>query len=324
MPRDRDMEPLITKAEGDNVHPRKVDPNKIVDSFFYLSILYVSIYLAMGSILYYFVFTLKDNTSKDADYVDTIYFCLVTLTTVGYGDYHPHDDGGKLFTCVYILFGLGFIAYCLSYFVDKILAKQEEIVVKTIERNTHELMNDDEGQHTVHHLCCFSTTSREDKRLLLSSIWLLVLVSVGITVYDRVDDRTNFIESLYFVTVSISTVGYGDVSPNTTATKIFSILWLALTTLSFANTISAYIEYSSNKTIEKLRYKLIHKKIDLLDFNRMDENRDGILSKYEWLRYQIIEGKYPVDENDIDEIMDRYEQLDKDSSGQIMKSELGI
>ena len=82
MPRDRDMEPLITKAEGDNVHPRKVDPNKIVDSFFYLSILYVSIYLAMGSILYYFVFTLKDNTSKDADYVDTLYFCLVTLTTL--------------------------------------------------------------------------------------------------------------------------------------------------------------------------------------------------------------------------------------------------
>ena len=37
MPRDRDMEPLITKTEGDNVHPRKVDPNKIVDSFFYLS-----------------------------------------------------------------------------------------------------------------------------------------------------------------------------------------------------------------------------------------------------------------------------------------------
>ena len=324
MPRDRDMEPLITKTEGDNTDPRKADPNKVVDSFFYMSIFYVSTYLAVGSILYHFVFTLKDNTSKDADYVDTLYFCLVTLTTVGYGDYHPHDDGGKLFTCAYILFGLGFIAYCLSYFVDKILAKQEEIVVKTIERNTHALMSDDEAHHKIHHLCCFSIRSREDKRLILSSIWLLVLVSVGIIVYDRVDDRTNFIESLYFVTVSISTVGYGDVSPDTTTTKIFSIVWLALTTLSFANTISAYIEYSSNRTIEKLRYKLIHKKIDLLDFNRMDENRDGILSKYEWLRYQIIEGKYPVDENDINEIMDRYDQLDKDSNGQIMKSDLGI
>ena len=113
-----------------------------------------------------------------------------------------------MFTCAYILFGLGFIAYCLSYFVDKILAKQEEIVVKTIERNTHALMSDDEAHHKIHHLCCFSIRSREDKRLILSSIWLLVLVSVGIIVYDRVDDRTNFIESLYFVTVSISTVGY--------------------------------------------------------------------------------------------------------------------
>ena len=325
MQRDPDMEPLISKkADGDNAHAGKVDPHKKVDRFFYLSILYVSIYLLVGSILYHFVFRLQDSTSKDADYIDTIYFCLVTLTTVGYGDYHPRDDGGKLFTCVYILFGLGFIAYCLSYFIDKILAKQEEIVVKTIERNTHELMNDDEEHPNVEQFHCLSTSSREDKRLLFSSIWLLVLVSVGIVVYDRVDDRTNFIESLYFVIVSISTVGYGDVSPTTPVTKIFSIVWLALTTLSFANTVSEYIEYSSNKTIEKLRYKLIHKKIDLLDFNRMDEDRDGVLSKYEWLRYQIIEGKYPVDEHDINEIMDRYEQLDKDNSGHIMKSELGI
>ncbi len=44
----------------------------------------------------------------------------------------------------------------------------------------------------------------------------------------------------------------------------------------------------------------------------------------ELLKYQIMEGKYPVDENDINEIMDRYNELDKDNSGNIYKTELDI
>jgi voltage-gated potassium channel Kch len=41
--------------------------------------------------------------------VDAIYFCVVTLGTVGYGDITPATDAGKLFTVFYILFGLAVI-----------------------------------------------------------------------------------------------------------------------------------------------------------------------------------------------------------------------
>ncbi len=318
---EKDMEPLISKEEN---RDDKIRNNNTHNIFFYRSIIYVLVYLLVGSILYHFVFTLKDNNLKDASYIDCIYFTLVTLTTVGYGDYHPYTDWGKLFTCIYILFGVGFIAYRLSSFINNLLERQEKIVVNTLQKNTHEIMDDDnEQQHVQEKYCCF-TVGKEERRVLFSSVWLMFLILVGIVVYDLVDDRTNFIESIYFVIVSISTVGYGDVSPATTVTKIFSIIWLMFVTLSFANTVSTYIEYSSNKAIEKLRYKLIHKKIDLYDFNKIDENNDNVISKYEWLKYQIIEGQYPVDENDIKEIMGRYDQLDKDNNGNILKNELGI
>ena len=42
--------------------------------------------------------------------LDAIYFCVVTLATVGYGDLHPTTDAGKIFTIFYILSGLGIIA----------------------------------------------------------------------------------------------------------------------------------------------------------------------------------------------------------------------
>jgi|GEM_PF-273725 voltage-gated potassium channel len=41
--------------------------------------------------------------------LDTLYFCVVTLGTVGYGDITPKTDEGKLFTVFYIIIGLGVI-----------------------------------------------------------------------------------------------------------------------------------------------------------------------------------------------------------------------
>jgi len=40
-------------------------------------------------------------------WVDAIYFTSVTLTTVGYGDFAPQTDAGKLFTSVYSFLGIG-------------------------------------------------------------------------------------------------------------------------------------------------------------------------------------------------------------------------
>jgi voltage-gated potassium channel len=42
--------------------------------------------------------------------VDAFYFCVVTLATVGYGDFHPTTELSRLFTVGYILTGLGIIA----------------------------------------------------------------------------------------------------------------------------------------------------------------------------------------------------------------------
>jgi voltage-gated potassium channel len=42
-------------------------------------------------------------------FINAVYFCVVTLGTVGYGDITPTTDLGKLFTVAYIVVGLGVI-----------------------------------------------------------------------------------------------------------------------------------------------------------------------------------------------------------------------
>lgn len=48
--------------------------------------------------------------------VDALYFSVVTLATVGYGDLAPQTTAGKLFTIVYIFVGIGlFVAVATAF-----------------------------------------------------------------------------------------------------------------------------------------------------------------------------------------------------------------
>ncbi len=42
-------------------------------------------------------------------WLDSFYFSVTTLTTVGYGDFSPQTDFGKIFTMIYIFLGVGVI-----------------------------------------------------------------------------------------------------------------------------------------------------------------------------------------------------------------------
>ena len=68
----------------------------------YRDLLITSIFiLFFGSIVYHFL--------EGWSWVDSLYFSVITLTTIGYGDFSPATDAGKLFTIFYIVIGLGMI-----------------------------------------------------------------------------------------------------------------------------------------------------------------------------------------------------------------------
>jgi hypothetical protein len=62
--------------------------------------------IAVGTVVYMFL--------EGWDWIDALYFSVVTLATVGFGDLHPTTDLAKLFTVVYILTGVGIIAGFVS------------------------------------------------------------------------------------------------------------------------------------------------------------------------------------------------------------------
>lgn len=57
--------------------------------------------VASGTLFYHFV--------EKWEWLDAMYFSVVTLATVGYGDFHPQTTWGKIFTIPYIILGVALL-----------------------------------------------------------------------------------------------------------------------------------------------------------------------------------------------------------------------
>ncbi|WP_455240375.1 3H domain-containing protein [Methanothermobacter tenebrarum] len=89
-------------------------------SIFYYGILALIILLIYGIIGSLFIMGLS--------FYDAIYFTIVTLATVGYGDIVPHTIGQKLFSVTLALGGVGLIAYVFSVGVAVVAMTLEETI----------------------------------------------------------------------------------------------------------------------------------------------------------------------------------------------------
>ncbi|KAI0689179.1 hypothetical protein BC835DRAFT_1370125 [Cytidiella melzeri] len=56
------------------------------------------VYIALGALVNSFIMHLN--------FVDGLYFTVVTIETIGFGDIHPTDTGSRIFTCCYMAFGI--------------------------------------------------------------------------------------------------------------------------------------------------------------------------------------------------------------------------
>lgn len=54
-------------------------------------------------------------------WIDAFYFSMITISTVGYGDFSPQTPAGKLFTVAYLVVGIGLFVVATAAFAEQLL-----------------------------------------------------------------------------------------------------------------------------------------------------------------------------------------------------------
>jgi len=65
--------------------------------------------LALSAFLLILIGTIVYGVVEDWSWVDSLYFSVVAVTTVGFGDLVPSKDASKLFTVLYIFAGISIV-----------------------------------------------------------------------------------------------------------------------------------------------------------------------------------------------------------------------
>ena len=82
-------------------------------------LLFVLITLIAGGTIFY-------STVEGWEVIDSLYFSVMTMSTIGYGDFHPTTTLSKLFTITYALLSIGVFVAVVTKIVAAILDKKRE------------------------------------------------------------------------------------------------------------------------------------------------------------------------------------------------------
>lgn len=229
--------------------------------------------------------SLSANFSTRWDIASAFFFCGTIITTIGFGNLSPRTWTGQLFCVCYALVGIPMFGILLAGVSDhmgtvlrRAVAKIETLFLKRRVRQT---------------------TVRVISAVLSILIGCLIFLAVPAVVFHKVEEWT-LIESLYFVVITLTTVGFGDFVPGGREGSIFKLLvllWIVFGLAYFASILTMignWLRVLSKKTraeMEELRahatdwtQNIQNMSMDFRIPNPLEFNDPFLLQRRKWKR----------------------------------------
>lgn len=229
-------------------------------------LLCLAAYLGAGT-LCFFLTSYQIKGIKTNGFLDAIYFCVVTMTTVGYGDLVPNSSLAKLLACIYVFTGMALVGLILSKAADYIVEKQEILLVRAINKDRKvglaELSKDAE-------------TNKTKYKFMVAAATFCVLMILG-TIFLYFVENLDFVDALYCVCSTVTTLGYGDESFSTTIGRTFAVFWILSSTICLAQSFAYLAELYAEGRQRSLAKMVLTRKLSPLDLEAADIDGDRVI-----------------------------------------------
>ncbi|CAA7045697.1 unnamed protein product [Microthlaspi erraticum] len=273
-------------------------------------IMFLVLYISIGTLCFYLV---RDQISghKTNGVLDSIYFCIVTMTTVGYGDLVPNSSASRLLACAFVFSGMVLMSSILSRAADYLVEKQETLLVKALHLRQTSTPTD---------ILKELDTNKLRHKCYVTFFVLVVLFLVGM-IFLVVVEKMEVILAFYCVCSTVTTLGYGDKSFSSGMGRLFGVVWILMSTICLARFFFYLVELRAETKQKAIVKWVLTRKLTNNDLEAADLDEDGNVGAAEFIVYKLKEmGK--VDENDIGGIMAEFEKLDYDESRTLTTSDM--
>jgi len=139
----------------------------------------------------------RDLQQSNWSFGQSFLFTVTVVTTIGYGHIHPLTNTGKTACIIYAIIGIPFTLIFLSALVQRLLAPTFKLLSSFIKM----LPNMDTFQVRLIHLA------------LMGSVYLLLSILIPTVFFWLLEPNWTFLDGLYFVFISLTTIGLGDYIP---------------------------------------------------------------------------------------------------------------
>ncbi|KAI5075520.1 hypothetical protein GOP47_0009596 [Adiantum capillus-veneris] len=242
--------------------PALASPMSVVSQAF----IGLMLYLSVGMLIY----TLRGQEFSGATtngFFDALYFCIVTMCTIGYGDITPVTPIAKLFSCAFVLVGFGFIDILLSAMVSYVLQKQETLLLNSVAAGPRETAKN------------YLVDVKKGRMRVRSKVVLafgVVVMCIGIgTFMMGFLEGLGWLDAFYLSCMSVTTVGYGDHAFKTLSGRVFASVWLLVSTLAVAQSFLYLAEARIDKRHRLIAKWVLEKEMTFADLLAADLDNDG-------------------------------------------------
>ncbi|KAL6546858.1 hypothetical protein OROMI_022579 [Orobanche minor] len=288
------------------------EENYVASLGFKLAFVVLLAYVGTGALCFFLVrHQIKGN--KTNGIIDAVYFCVVTMTTVGYGDLVPDTTMSKFLACIFVFVGMGLVGLLLSKAADSIVENQEVFLVKALHMRDRcspaEILKEVE-------------TNRVRYKFLTVMFLLTLLVIVGMVFLCKNEGMSIF-EAFYCVCATITTLGYGDESFSTSGGRLFAAFWILISTVCLAQLFYSLAELYTDRRRKSFVEWVLSRKLTFSDLEAADLDDDKIVSAAEFVVYKLKEmGK--ITDEDVVMVMEWFRHFDVDQSGTLTKADLQV
>lgn len=264
-------------------------------------------YLLAGTVAFYLAMDHMSGDRTGSRVVDALYFSVVTMTTVGYGDLVPSSDAAKLLACAFAFAGVALVGTFLSKAADYLVEKQEALLFRALHARNRKALRVVEANKVRY-------------KLYTAAALLAAALASGTAFMVEVEGMRP-VDAFYCVCATVTTLGYGDQSFSSVAGRAFAAAWITVSTVVVALFFLYAAELGAERRQRALARWVLRRRTTCTDLEAADMDGDHRVGAADFVLYKLKElGK--ISQEEIAEFLEEFDELDADNSGTLSPHDL--